>query len=817
MSKQTTLGLGPAGLKHFYQSTVKDMVAKGRALMTELTDSLDKLKRGPVKTATEAGYTSETLEETREWNDKVDLAETFLQTEENNMQRLNELLDQSRQNLQNGDTTLDAADDLPDRDARKALITETLGWMLQEHPRIRQFVQSLNCEMTPQIEEALANMDLDDPDDSLAAQMSQAATQGPSRNELTERIASLEGELQTARDNAQAQSSLIGTLKKDNGELKGELSNQRTGEASLRKKMEERLEKADELRLNAEVAERAQNRETKQANLRTETAEQLVLDKDKELHEHQIQVKSLEGRQETLQRLLDVEKQRVKTLEQEAQRLKDDSQKQLDANESLRKDRDTWKGRADQGEIRIVNLEAQVGGGKAQLAEQQGDQRALASERDRAIEDLRKARQRADNNRDSALQWRQVSERHATTITTLELELETKLREKAEELDDLEEERDHVSSKLEASRKSVRDQKAKVEEWTKRCGRRDDTIGERDEQIEELDQELTDTKIDLKTKERQLEQQQEELDSTKARRDELQGECSRAKQSIKDLSKKVESQRSKLNKQKTNLEKLDEETQNQVSSLKDMEGSARTIAQLVMTECPSGNWQDILAQIDWNSPIVVADPTPKGWEVLDSWSSNDVLKVETRTDSLTTLFLLLILAVETKSVDGLVGYLVSIQLRLDSDSECILPVVRILLLSISKCLELPQIHAFQVFLLLQVAKRVGKAWPQVEGIVPTGNEHARVTSLCRAVEAWEQKKLQGDLEFEASLQYEDLALVGFCRKPNGILMFGERDLRWIDHDFVAIESATITLGVGEDSIELDPEGDGWDWWWKHIL
>ncbi|KAF5566066.1 hypothetical protein FPHYL_3979 [Fusarium phyllophilum] len=270
------------------------------------------------------------------------------------------------------------------------------------------------------------------------------------------------------------------------------------------------------------------------------------------------------------------------------------------------------------------------------------------------------------------------------------------------------------------------------------------------------------------------------------------------------------------------LRNAQETIQAQSQSIDSLQQSACTMAKLVMAQCPPGlEWPRIMERIDWNCEVVVALPTHSPWKVQKTWSKDPMLAVDERTESLTSLLLLIVASVEARSLAGIVSYLSAIQMRLNEESECIVSVVKLFLDAVSVCIELEGAHAFQIFLLLQVTERIGRAWPVVQDTVDQvthrGRSHELASSISRSVVLWGQGQRLGSLDCETSIQYQDWTLVGFFRKPNGILLLGDSELRWADHDFFEIITKGVTVGEGNDEIEFEVEGQDWNWWVEHIL
>ncbi|KAF5708025.1 hypothetical protein FMUND_10798 [Fusarium mundagurra] len=263
------------------------------------------------------------------------------------------------------------------------------------------------------------------------------------------------------------------------------------------------------------------------------------------------------------------------------------------------------------------------------------------------------------------------------------------------------------------------------------------------------------------------------------------------------------------------LRNAQQKIEEQGQSINSLQKSACTMAKLVMAQCPAGlEWPSIMQRIDWNSEVMIALPTQNPWKVRETWSKDPMLAVGGRTESLTALLLEVVASVESRSLVGMVSCLAAIQLRLDEEPGCIFPVMKLFLDAVSACIEHEGVHAFQIFLLLQVAERIGRAWPDAQSVVDEltrrGGAHELTSSVSRSVASWGQRQRMGSLGCETSLEYQDWALVGFFRNPNGILLLGESELRWADHDFFDLVTNGVTVGKGNDEIEFEVKGQNWN-------
>lgn len=177
--------------------------------------------------------------------------------------------------------------------------------------------------------------------------------------------------------------------------------------------------------------------------------------------------------------------------------------------------------------------------------------------------------------------------------------------------------------------------------------------------------ELTNFEMQLTAKDRQLSDLNKLLSSTSRAYKQAQEQSRRDETEISELRTSVAALKNKLFKRKQSVDKLQTINGEQLSNIRDKDRVANTITRLALVECPSGDWKDIMDQVEWTSPIVPAQPTHSVWEFAESWLNNASLVAWDRTESITALFLLVISKIASGSLDDLAVCLVSISLRLD--------------------------------------------------------------------------------------------------------------------------------------------------------
>ncbi|KAH7254264.1 uncharacterized protein BKA55DRAFT_727489 [Fusarium redolens] len=847
MSKQTTIGGRPGGWSIFGPA-LKNKVDKVKEIMGKLGDSLDKVRRGPVSSATEAGFTPENVEKAKGWRTEVDTLEAQLHAQVRDNARVDETVRDVRDQLRRYDSTLAAARELGDEndETSQELAAEVLGWLIQEHPRVRLFAEAMGHEMTPEIEQAIARLNPGDPNDSLTARMSQVATQGPSRDELIGQIDQLESKLRSAQEQANAKGVVIASMAEIERQLQEDLEKEKRKEVAIRKKTEEEVEKALDLKREAESSEGRLRAELCQAKRDNEVMESELKDKDDKLRRQAVQIRELENGQRTELELKAVNDKHMKDLEAQVTQLRTTVKERESSRDALDLEVNTLRKDIDAKDANIRDLNAQVAGGMEKLVQQEDlvkGRQLLIEERDRARVDLEYHRQLGDSRLTASEDWRKRCEKRDSSIHKLDNEvadLRWKLKETKTEVTKLTKESDSLSAELREAEDTIREQGESIDSLqrsangyfneVKDIAKLNDGLGQ---EVKNLNLQLSKMKLDMSSKGDSIRERDGLIKQLAQQKTQLKRQCRDAEAEVKDLTepneelkgrvdsltKQVTSYRSKGSKYKSALDKT---KQDHKSALTGANQAACTMANLVMTQCPPGlQWSSIVESIDWNSQMTVALPTQSSWKIQESWSKDPRLAVSERTDCLTTLLLLIVASVESGSLVDMVSCLAAIQMRLDVESECIFPVLKLFLDAVSVCIGLEGVHAFQVFLLLQVAERIGRAWPEfqdtVNELTHRGGSHELTSSVSRSVALWGQGQRQDFLDCETSLQYQDWALVGFFRNPNGILLLGGSELRWADHDFVKVDGNDISVGEGDDEIEFEVEGQNWNWWVEHIL
>ncbi|KAF4467770.1 hypothetical protein FALBO_5365 [Fusarium albosuccineum] len=133
-------------------------------------------------------------------------------------------------------------------------------------------------------------------------------------------------------------------------------------------------------------------------------------------------------------------------------------------------------------------------------------------------------------------------------------------------------------------------------------------------------------------------------------------EATEQKKQFEDSRRQVEEQRSQLEEQKQRLEELSDRgarTRAQEQRCEDKDMSLKLLTRLIMPECPSGDWNVVLAKMDLDQAVVVADAARESWHLLPSWSSDSALAVDVRQGSMTALALQVVPMVEVQSLSDL--------------------------------------------------------------------------------------------------------------------------------------------------------------------
>ncbi|KAG5759648.1 hypothetical protein H9Q72_012237 [Fusarium xylarioides] len=816
--------------------------------MGKLRDSLDKVRRGPVSRATEAGFTPENVEKAKGWRTDVDASEAQLTAQVREHARLDDTLRDLRDQLRQYDSTLAAARELGDGndDTSQELAAETLGWLIQELPRVRLFVEAMGHEMTPALEQAISRLNAGDQDDPLTARMSQVATHGPSRDELIGQIDRLESDLRSARDQAKAKDVVIASMAESELRLKDDLELLKRNEVTLRKKTEEEVKMALESKREAESSESRQRAELREVKQQSEVIESKLKEKDDTLQRQDIQIKEFEDERRLEKELKTATDKHTRDLEDRVRQLETTAKTCQSSRDVLESQLDTIRKELDAKDANIRDLTAQVSGDRERLVEQEDlvkGQQLLIEERDSAFSEVRYYRKLADSRKTSSDKWMNCCQERDRTILRFENQVQDlgqQLNAARTQTATLQRARDNVLAELRDAQNTTREQDQSIDNLQKSADAYCNEVKElaklnfklRDE-INKRDSALSKQRVELSSKSDTIQERDMSIKRLTERKTDLEKQLRVSEDNVEDLAasnERLKDQVKSLTSRATHSQKRgdryksawDEAKKNRKSDLAHAKQAVCNMANLVMSQCPPGlEWSGIIDGIDWNSEVVVALPTQNPWQVQESWSKNPMLAVGGRTESLTAMLLQIVASVESRSLAGMVSYLSAIQMRLNEESECIVPVVKLFLDAVSVCIELEGAHAFQIFLLLQVAERIGRAWPVVQDTVDEvthrGGSHERASSISRSVASWGQRQRLGSLDCETSIQYQDWILVGFFRKPNGILLLGESELRWADHDFFDLVRSGVTVGEGNDEIEFEVEGQGWNWWVDHIL
>ncbi|KLO93656.1 uncharacterized protein FFB20_15746 [Fusarium fujikuroi] len=835
MSKQSTIGGQPGGWSVFGPA-IKNKADKVKEIMGKLSDSLDKVRRGPVSTATEAGFTPENVEKAKGWRTDVDASEAQLNAQIREHARLDETLRDLRDQLRQYDSTLTAARGLGDGDdeTSQELAAETLGWLIQELPRVRIFVEAMGHEMTPALEQAISRLNAGDQNDPLTARMSQVATQGPSRDELIGQIDRLETELRSAQDQAKAKSVVITSMAEKELEMKDNLEFLKRNEVALRKKTEEEVGMALESKREAESSESRQRAELREVKQQIEVIESQLKERDDMLQSRESQIKEFEDERRLEKELKAVNDKHTRELEAQVRQLEITAKTCQSSRDILASQLDTLRKELEAKEANIRHLNAQVTGDREKLVKQEDlvkGQQLLIEERDSALSDAGYYRKLADSRKASSDGWMNGCQERDRAI----LRLDNKVADLGQQLNAARSEaatsqraRDNALVELRDAKNTIREQGQSIDSLQKSSNAYYNEVKEvaklnfkLREDINKRDSTLSRQRVELSSKDDKIREQdrsikrlaelnkdlKNRLDTSEVKVDDLTTSNERLKGQVKSLTKQATQSKNRGDKYK--------------SALIVAKQAAENMATSVMTQCPPG----IMDRIDWSCDLVMALHTQNPWKIQETWSKDPVLAVGERTESLTVLLLHVVASVESRSLTDMVSCLAAIQIRLDEESRCIIPVLRQFLDAVSVCIELEGTHAFQIFLLLQIAERIGRAWPVVKDAVNElthrGGRHELTSSISRSIASWQGRQRLGSLGCETALEHQDWTLVGFFRNPNGILLLGDSELRWADHDFVEINhngiTVDITVGEGEDEIEFEVEGRNWNWWVEHIL
>lgn len=382
--------------------------------------------------------------------------------------------------------------------------------------------------------------------------------------------------------------------------------------------------------------------------------------------------------------------------------------------------------------------------------------------------------------------------------------LKDALEGKAKDLQSLETRLEEVSGRLEKVRVTHKSLDVEVSEWKGKA--------------ENLQKEADELRDDRNVTLDKLGDARDKLGDEKARVERRDAQIKKLRSELNEKDAVISAQRQEVKQWTRDYSKIND--QNKLLAGRNQE--LMSLMSLLMVECPSGAWNPIVAEVASNQVVVTAQET-QGWNLLPSWSDDPVLAVEATGGTMTALALHLVAIVKAESRAGLLSCLSGIQLALDGQPNCVESVVDLLLCSLLQALQLPDPHPFLDVVILQVAQRLGEAWPQArdraDEVLQYATTECSVFSLVESMWEWEGKDLQGNLAFHSAIQYDNLVLVGFDREPDGIIGIHcqERQIRWIDGASVQTEGSHVRVGSGEQGLRIGIGGDDCSWWLDHAI
>ncbi|KAF5974281.1 hypothetical protein FBULB1_7839 [Fusarium bulbicola] len=266
-------------------------------------------------------------------------------------------------------------------------------------------------------------------------------------------------------------------------------------------------------------------------------------------------------------------------------------------------------------------------------------------------------------------------------------------------------------------------------------------------------------------------------------------ETQKAEEARSELKKTVSTQTITLKGQADDIERLNNLLGARDETINSQVEQASIFLRRMSLNVESGIWCSVAEGILTDSTVAPAAQIPwPPWRVLPSWSHDEALVVreDDRSVHAVAMDILAIMKVPTAPLDALLSRLQSLQDMLMDTSPLVSTISQLLLESFAGAVGDERLHLMHHVLICQIVGllHVDAAEPTEVILDP------RATTLVSALKAWDPES-GASLNMPCSLSYPDVALVGFNRKPSGIVAAIplNRQLRWIDN---AQTSTTLT-------------------------
>lgn len=309
---------------------------------------------------------------------------------------------------------------------------------------------------------------------------------------------------------------------------------------------------------------------------------------------------------------------------------------------------------------------------------------------------------------------------------------------------------------------------------------------------------LTDRTVELRGEKEELEQQTsssrdtsnaekarilQDLESAAARADE-------AERSRDELQEALGEQRRTLANQVGEITRLTESSQERENSFSRQSEAqvqqAATLLRFLSIDTESDIWQSLAKRTLQDLTWLAVQTTWHPWKIVSSWSTNEALDVQVDGCSAHAagLDVLAILRSGSADVKNLLSRLQVLQKGLIDSPSVISSMAEMLLESFAEGVQDTRLHlmhrlamwqvALKMFPISHVQATLGEALDKVD---------TRIVYLATVMRSWDS---DDPTEFDSTLcvTYPEMALLGFCRNPPGVMAFSRRlrEICWVDID-----------------------------------
>lgn len=808
---QTILALNAQGLRLFDPQVVKTRIADVVLKKTTVEEALKKMRRGHIDKAVEAGYTPELREKVLGWS--TQFAEVANQIR-NVQDDIDQVCAMDAQLIEAAKAAQKAGQPMPTpRDHFLQVIVE-LGKNQHEFQDVLDALGA-SGSFTPEIQEML----------DAAGQAADAVLEGvectqrsqmlgfrgsrppePSVSGLKYRLASLENELEAARQDAKVKAESVNSLTRDVADLREELSSERASARRLQ---------VDATKSAAEVVRL--DRVARQGRVE---ATSIQLDLDDKSQVLNACLETLGQRDEEListkAKLRDSDESLVaatvklgaRDLEITALRsvLQDREEKLRDFTQQLTAVQDKLQASGRQ----LTAVKDELQDSKWQLTKAQKD----LLDRDGRLLDSRSSLDRVRE------ELSKLSVKSSKELAQIQSDLQDRERQiqdvTIQSVQDMSMQQQESARKLAQAESSLRDRKREILGTTKQ-------LAEAEEKLQDSNRQLTDLQAESNDRVEKLAQElaasQEEVQASTRVIATVRGDLNSsnrqltdARAEVRDLKKKLQDLEEKLRDSALELT----EGRAEMAETRRVDSRKTDAAVSVTTMVWLGSDWDLKALLDKVSqyPFTEASSAPSRlWKMLPPLSSDESLKPQADSRKAEAIIVDALASVQAGDIPKLWGVLSALNGALEELVEVPLIVVKMLLESLADIVSSPDLHLAHRVAIGIVATSLGNAWPMTM---------SRVHSVVRAIRATDPKAagvingLYADEPmFDNSIESSHGLLVGFNYEPRGVLIINPDNttIRWVDK----VKHASGKVWLGEDMMLPLPDIDRLSWWCKHAF